>query len=52
MRLASRAQGLIAGGVFDSKVRARLSFNEIRSGLRDYHRRMSEGKVLICPAVK
>jgi NADPH2:quinone reductase len=52
MRLASHAQGLIAGGVFDSKVRARLSFDEIRSGLRDYHRRMSEGKVLIYPAVK
>jgi hypothetical protein len=29
-----------------------LSFDEIRSGLRDYHHRMSEGKVLICPAVK
>jgi NADPH2:quinone reductase len=49
MRLTSRAQGLIAGGVFDSKVRARLPFDEIRSGLRDYHRRMSEGKILICP---
>jgi NADPH2:quinone reductase len=50
MRLTSRAQRLIAGGVFDSKVRARLPFDEIRSGLRDYHRRMSEGKILICPA--
>lgn len=51
MRLTSHAQKLIAMGVLDSKVRARLSFDEVRPGLRDYYRRMSEGKVLICPAV-
>lgn len=49
MRLTSQAQTLIAGGVLDSNVRARLRFDEIHAGLRDYHRRMSEGKVLICP---
>jgi NADPH:quinone reductase len=51
MRLTGQAQKLIAGGVLDSKVRARLRFDEIRAGLRDYHRRMSDGKVLICPAM-
>ncbi len=51
IRLTGQAQKLIASGVLDSKVRARLSLDEVRAGLRDYLRRMSEGKVLICPGI-
>lgn len=51
MQLASNAQKLIADGVFDSKVRARLGFDDIRTGLLDYGLRMSEGKILICPSL-
>lgn len=49
MRLTSQSQKLITSGVIDSKVRARLSFDEIRAGLRDDNHRMSDGKVLLCP---
>jgi hypothetical protein len=49
MRLTSQAQKLITSGIIDSKVRARLSFEEIRAGLRHDHHRMSDGKVLLCP---
>lgn len=49
IRLTRHAQRLIARGVIDSKIRVRLSCDKARSGLHDYHHRMSEGKLLICP---
>jgi NADPH2:quinone reductase len=51
IRITGQAQKLIAGGVLDSTIRARLGFDQVRPALRDYHHRMSEGKVLICPDV-
>jgi NADPH:quinone reductase-like Zn-dependent oxidoreductase len=52
MRLSNQVQKRIAAGTFGSEVRARLKLADVRSGLLDYQRHMSEGKILICPGLR
>jgi NADPH:quinone reductase-like Zn-dependent oxidoreductase len=49
-RATNRVQRLIADGSFSTKVRMRLPLEEVPYGLLKYHKRMTDGKILIIPA--
>lgn len=52
LRLVGKTQKLIADGILDSTIHRRLRLDEVQAGLIEYTRRMSDGKVLICPRVQ
>lgn len=48
-RATNRVQKLIADGIFSTEVRMRLQMEEVPDGLLEYHKRMTDGKILIIP---
>lgn len=52
LRIVGKAQKLIADGTLDSTIHRRLRLVEVQEGLMEYSRRMSDGKVLICPRLQ
>lgn len=48
-RATNRVQRLIDGGSFSTKVRMRIPLEEVPDGLLKYHKRMTDGKILIIP---
>jgi NADPH:quinone reductase-like Zn-dependent oxidoreductase len=52
LKVTGQVQKLIAAKVFGSEIRARLKLDQVKEGLLDYQRHMSEGKVLICPGLR
>ena len=51
IRASRQVQQIFASGQFRTIIQRRLSLDEVREGLMQYHERMTEGKVLIIPGL-